>query len=164
MNCIVNCDKNWAIGNKGKLLVHIPNDMKYFKRLTVGKVVVLGRKTLETFPQGSPLPERTNIILTRDASYSVKGAVVVHSIDELMEKLKEYNSEDVFIIGGDSVYSQMISYCDTCYVTRVDYSYEADSYFPNLDKDPEWAITEESEEQTYFDLEYTFVKYERIES
>ncbi|MBQ7955675.1 MAG: dihydrofolate reductase [Lachnospiraceae bacterium] len=161
MNLVVAVDENWAIGNKNKLLVSIPNDMKMFRELTTGKVVVLGRKTLETFPQGQPLKNRTNIILSKNESYEVNGAVVVHSVDELLEELKKYSTEDIYIIGGDSIYKQMLPYCDVAHVTRIDHAYEADSYFPNLDADPEWEITADSDEQVYFDLTYQFVKYER---
>ncbi|MBQ7359130.1 MAG: dihydrofolate reductase [Lachnospiraceae bacterium] len=161
MNLVVAVDENWAIGNKNQLLVRIPNDMKQFRELTTGKVVVLGRKTLETFPQGQPLKNRTNIILTTDPKYQVKDAIVVHSIEELLETLKNYDDEDIYIIGGDSVYKQMLPYCNVAHVTRIDHAYEADRYFPNLDKDPEWVITADSDEQYYFDLTYQFVKYER---
>lgn len=161
MNLVVAVDENWAIGNKNQLLVRIPNDHKMFRELTTGKVVVLGRKTLETFPQGQPLKNRTNIILTTDPKYQVKDAIVVHSIEELLETLKNYDDEDIYIIGGDSVYKQMLPYCNVAHVTRIDHAYEADRYFPNLDKDPEWVITADSDEQYYFDLTYQFVKYER---
>ena len=127
MNIIVAVDRNWAIGCKGNLLVRIPADHKNFRELTTGRVVVLGRKTLETFPQGLPLKNRTNIIMSKDPSYEVRDAIVVHSTDELMDKLK----------------------------------YEADAYFPNLDDDPEWELKSEGEEMNYFDLEYTFRRYER---
>ncbi len=161
MNLIVAVDENWAIGLKNKLLVRIPSDQKFFRQETTGKVVVLGRKTLETFPGGLPLKNRTNIILSTDRNYKVKDAVVVHSIPELLEELKQYDSKDVYIIGGESIYRQMLPYCDTAHVTKIYHSYEADTYFPNLDELPEWEITATSEEQTYFDLEFEFIKYER---
>lgn len=161
MNLVVAVDENWAIGNKNQLLVRIPNDHKMFRELTTGKVVVLGRKTLETFPQGLPLKNRTNIILSTDPNYQVKDAIVAHSIEELLTVLKDYDEEDVFIIGGDSIYKQMLPYCKVAHVTKIDHAYEADRYFPNLDKDPEWEITADSDEQYYFDLTYTFLKYER---
>ena len=164
MNVIVAVDNNWAIGNKNELLIRIPNDHKHFREETTGKVVVLGRKTLETFPQGLPLKNRTNIILSKDKKYQVKDAVIVHSIEELLEELKKYNEEDVYIIGGDSVYRQMLPYCDVAHITKIDHEYEADAYFPNLDADEEWQITEESDEQTYFDIAYQFIKYERKKS
>ncbi len=161
MNIIVAVDSNWAIGNKDRLLVSIPNDHKRFREETIGKVVVLGRKTLQTFPQGQPLKNRTNIILSRDKDYAVKGATVVHSVEELLRELEQYPSEDVYVIGGESVYRQLLMYCDTAHVTKIDHAYEADTYFPDLDKDLDWEITADSEEQTYFDIAYTFVKYER---
>lgn len=162
MNVIVAVDKNWAIGNKGKLLVSIPNDHKMFREETTGKVVVLGRKTLETFPGGLPLKNRTNIIMSRDKNYTQKDAIVVHSVEELLEKVKDYPTEDVYIIGGDSVYQQLLPYCDIAHVTKIDHVFDADAYFTNLDELPEWKMTMESEEQTYFDLEYTFQKYEKM--
>lgn len=161
MNLIVAADTNWAIGNKDKLLVSIPNDQKHFRQETTGKVVVLGRKTLSTFPQGLPLRNRTNIILSRNPQYTVKGALVVHSLEELLEELKKYPSEDIYIIGGESIYRQMLPYCDTAHVTKIDHVYQADTYFPNLDKDPEWEITADSDELTYFDIPYQFLRYDR---
>lgn len=161
MNCIVAVDENWAIGYKNELLVRIPADQKFFRQETTGKVVVLGRKTLETFPQGRPLPNRTNIIVSTKKDYEAKDAIVVHSIEELLEELKKYDTEDVYIIGGDSIYKQMLPYCDTAHVTKIDRVYEADTYFPNLDEMDEWEITADSDEQVYFDLTYHFLKYER---
>lgn len=161
MNLIVAADNNWAIGNKDKLLVSIPNDQKHFREETTGKVVVLGRKTLSTFPQGLPLKNRTNIILSSNPQYTVKDALVVHSLDELLEELKKYPSEDIYIIGGESVYRQMLPYCDTAHVTKIDHVYQADTYFPDLDKDPEWEITADSDELTYFDIPYRFLRYEK---
>ena len=161
MNIIVAVDNHWAIGNKNELLVRIPNDHKHFREETTGKVVVLGRKTLATFPQGMPLQNRTNIILSKDTKFQVKGAEVVHSVEELLEELKTYDSEDVYIIGGESIYRQLLPYCDVVHVTKIDHVYEADTYFPNLDEMEEWEITEDSDELTYFDLAYQFLKYER---
>ena len=164
MNIIVAVDKNWAIGKENKLLVSIPADMKFFRSTTTGKVVVMGRKTLESFPNGLPLKNRTNIVLTKDKNYKVKDAIIVHSIEEALEELKNYASEDVYVIGGDSIYAQMLPYCDTAHVTKIDFGYEADAWFPNLEEDPEWVLTGESEEKTYFDLEFRFCRYERREA
>ncbi len=161
MNMIVAVDENWAIGNKGDLLVRIPADQKMFRQETIGKVVVLGRKTMDTFPGGLPLKGRTNIVLTRNPDYKMKDAIVVHSIEELLEELKKYDSESIYIIGGDSIYRQMLPYCDTAHVTKIDRAYAADTYFPNLDELEDWEITADSDEQTYFDTTYHFLKYER---
>lgn len=163
MNLIVAVDENWGIGNKNELLIRIPADMKMFRQETTGKVVVLGRKTLETFPGGKPLKDRVNIILSTNPDYQVKDAVVVHSIEELLEELKNYNSDEVYIIGGESIYRQMLPYCTTAHVTKIERAYEADAYFPNLDQEENWEITATSEEQSYFDTTYTFVKYEKSE-
>ena len=161
MNLIVAVDSNWAIGKENKLLVSIPQDMKFFRETTKGKVVAMGRKTLESFPNGLPLKNRTNIVLTGNKNYKVNGATVVHTVDELLEEVKKYPSDQVYCIGGDSVYKLLLPYCDTAHVTRINFAYEADRYFPNLDEMPEWKITATSDEQTYFDLEYVFVIYER---
>ena len=161
MNIIVAADKNWGIGCNNKLLVSIPSDMKFFRETTTGNVVVMGRKTLESFPNGMPLKNRTNIVLTGNKDYQVKGAIVVHSMEELQEELKKYDSEQVYVIGGDSVYHQMLPYCDVAHVTKIDHEYEADAYFPNLDEMDDWYIAADSDEQTYFDLEYQFLMYKR---
>lgn len=162
MNLIVAVDKNWAIGKGNQLLVSIPQDMKFFRETTMGKVVVMGRKTLETFPGGQPLKKRTNIVLTRDKDYEVKDAIVVHTIEELLEELKNYDSEEIFVIGGETVYTQLLPYCNLAHVTKINHAYEADTYFPNLDEMDDWEVTGVSDEQTYFDLEYEFVRYERV--
>lgn len=162
MNLIVAADNRWGIGNNNRLLVSIPNDHKQFREETTGKVIVLGRKTLETFPQGKPLENRTNIILSSNPAYHVKGAVIVHSLEALMEELKKYRQEDIYVVGGESLYRQLLPYCSTAHVTRIDMEYEADRYFPDLDADPDWRITADSDEQTYFDIAYRFVRYERV--
>ena len=161
MKAILAADKNWGIGYNNRLLVSIPSDMKFFRQTTTGKVVVMGRKTLESFPNGMPLKNRTNIVLTGNQNYQVKDAVIVHSEDELMEELKKYDTDDIYVIGGESVYRMMLPYCDTAYVTKIDRAFQADTFFPNLDEMDEWEMTEESEEQTCFDLEFCFTKYER---
>ena len=152
MKAILSADRNWGIGNGNKLLVSIPSDMK---------VVVMGRKTLESFPNGQPLKNRINIVLTGNKDYTAKGAVIVHSQEELLDTLKQYDTEDIYIIGGESVYRMMLPYCDTVFVTKIDRTFQADTFFPNLDEMEEWEMTEEGEEQTCFDLEFRFTKYER---
>ena len=162
MNLIAAVDKNWAIGLKNKLLVSIPSDMKFFRETTTGKVVVMGRKTLESFPNQRPLKNRVNIVLTKDETYQVKDALVVHDMEQLREELAKYPSEDIYVIGGETIYKQLLDDCDVAHITKIDYAFEADAYFPNLDAMPEWKITQDSEEQTYFDLEYYFYRYERV--
>lgn len=163
MNLIVAVDENWAIGHNNELLIRIPQDMKMFRQETTGKVVVLGRKTLETFPGGKPLKDRTNIILSAQKDYQVEGAKTAHSLEELLEMLKEYDSEAVYVIGGESIYRQLLPYCNVAHVTKIDRAYAADTWFPDLDQDTQWQITAESDEQSYFDTTYRFIRYERVQ-
>lgn len=162
MKLIVAVDRNWAIGKNNRLMWSIPADMKFFRETTKGNVVIMGRKTLESFPQGQPLPERVNIVLTRDPGYRVKGATVVHSVEEAVKEAGKCTPKELFVIGGESIYRQMLPLCDTAYVTKIDHAFDADTYFPNLEEDEEWRMTKISEEQTCFDLEYYFTVYERV--
>ena len=123
MKAILSADKNWGIGYQNRLLVSIPSDMKFFRQTTTGKVVVMGRKTLESFPNGMPLKNRTNIVLTGNKGYHVKDAVIVHSKEELLEELKKYDTDDVYVIGGESIYRMLLPYCSTVYVTKIDQAF-----------------------------------------
>ncbi len=161
MNLIVAVDNNWAIGNKNKLLNSIPEDMKFFRTTTTGKVVIMGRKTLESFPNGMPLKNRRNIVISSKEGYTVKDAVVVPGIEEALKAAGDTPSEDIYVIGGESIYRQMLPYCDVAHVTKMNYAYEADTWFPNLDQDDAWELVARSEERTYFDLEYEFDLYVR---
>lgn len=163
MNLIVAADRNWGIGNKGQLLVRIPADQQLFREETMGKVVVMGRKTLESLPGRQPLHGRTNVVLTGDPGFRVKNAVVVHSLEEALSYLEDVPSEDIYVIGGESIYRQFLPYCHTAHVTWIDYAYEADTWFPDLDREPGWKLALESEEQTYFDLCYEFRMYVRTD-
>lgn len=165
MNLIVATDENWAIGNNGKLLANIPEDTKFFQDVTMNKVVIMGRKTLESLPMGQPLKARTNIIITRNKDYKVgDGAIVVHSVEEALDLAASYDTDDVYVIGGGDIYEQMLPYCDVAHVTKIDYAYEADTYFPNLDQNEDWMLAAESEECTCFNLEYYFRLYVRKSS
>ncbi|MCR5784426.1 MAG: dihydrofolate reductase [Eubacterium sp.] len=161
MKLIVAVDKNWAIGLRNKLLVSIPNDMKFFREVTTGHVVVMGRKTMESFPGGMPLKKRTNIVLTKNSSFKAGDAIVVTDKEELLKEIEKYDTDEVYVIGGESIYRMLLPYCDTAYITKINYEYEADTYIPNLDEDDEWELIEESEEETCFDLEYKFTTYRR---
>lgn len=156
-------DANWAIGNGKQLLVRIPRNDKLFLQETAGKVVVMGRKALATMPGGMPLQGRTNIVLSQERDLQIKGAIVVPSLEELFQVLKNYDTEDVYVVGGESVYKQLLPYCDVVHVTKMDHTYAANKYFPNLDSLPQWKLTADSEEQTYFDIAYEFLRYERVE-
>ncbi len=161
INIIAAVDKNWAIGYNNKLLISIPEDMKLFMQMTTGGVCIMGRGTLDSLPAGKPLKNRVNIVLTRDKSLKESDAVIVHGVEEALLQLSEYEG-DVYIIGGESIYRQFLPYTDTAYITYIDYAYQADRYFPKLDDNKEWKMTEESEEQTYFNVEYYYRKYERL--
>ncbi len=162
MRLIVAVDKNWAIGYNGNLLVSIPADMKFFRKTTTGKTIIMGRKTLESFPNKQPLKDRVNIVISSKANYSVPGAIVVHSIEEAVaEARKNAAEEDIFCIGGGKVYNAMLPYVDEALVTKIDYAFVADTHIPNLDEAPEWELCEESEEQSFFDQTYTFCTYRK---
>lgn len=161
MKLIAAVDKNWAIGYKGQLLVSIRADQINFKKHTINKTVILGRKTLDTFPNGLPLPQRRNIILSTKKDYQVKGAEVVHSVEELMELVSTVDTDELYVIGGASIYRLLLPWCDEAIITKIDYSYQADSFIPNLDEDADWECVEESEEMTCFDIEYKYCKYVR---
>lgn len=160
MQIIVAVDKNWGIGKNGDLLVHIPEDLKRFKELTTGKIVIMGRKTLESLPKQQPLKDRTNIILTHDKSYHVEGAVVTHTIYEMLVYCKKYRSEDMFIIGGGQIYNQLLSFCDTLHITKINQEYEADTFFPNIDEDKKWVL-KTKEDKDYNGLSFSFLTYTR---
>ena len=162
MNTIVAVDRNWAIGRGNKLLCSIPADMKFFRETTTGHIVVMGRKTLESFPGGRPLKNRVNVVITKSASYEKEGAVIVHSVPEALEYLKQYDTKEVFVIGGESIYRQMLPYCDTAYVTCIDEAFPADTWFPNLEKDESWTCAEESEVLEHEGLTFRFRKYVRM--
>ncbi|MGI6054141.1 MAG: dihydrofolate reductase [Clostridium sp.] len=159
-------DRNWAIGRKGQMLVAIPADQKLFRQETMGKIVVMGRKTFLTLPGQRPLDGRHNVILTENDSWNVKGAHVCRSEKEALDvigRLEErfgLSDADVYIIGGESIYRQFLPYCSTAHITWIDYSYEADTHMVNLES-AGWKQTETSEEQTFFDLCYEFRKYSR---
>lgn len=162
MIAVLSADKNWAIGYKGDLLVKIPNDMKMFRKLTTGNVIVMGRKTLESFPNSQPLPNRVNIVMTQNPDCQAKGCVIVHNTEELLEELKNYPDKQIYVVGGESIYRELLPYCEEAYVTRIDYEYQADRYFPNLDEMEDWEMYEEGEEETFFSIEYYFNKYRRV--
>ncbi|WP_291578904.1 dihydrofolate reductase [Clostridium sp. UBA6640] len=145
MNLIVAVDKNFGIGNEGNLLTYIPEDLEDFKKKTIGKVVVMGRTTLEYLPNKAALKNRINIILTRDEDYKVEDAIVVSSLETLFEILKSYNSKDIFIIGGESIYKKLEGYCEFAYVTKINNTYKSDRHFLNIDEDKKWVLQNRGE-------------------
>ncbi|WP_291636845.1 dihydrofolate reductase [Clostridium sp.] len=160
MNLIAAVDLNWGIGNKCDLLEKIPEDMKYFKEKTLGKVIVMGRNTLESFPNKKPLEQRINIVLTKNKNYNCEGAILCYSLEELFKELKKYNEEDIFIIGGESIYFQLITHCHKAYITKIYKEYEHDKKLVNLDKCTLWDKSSTSEKRKFKeDIFYTFNTY-----
>lgn len=161
MNLIVAVDKNWGIGYKGDLLAKIPQDQKFFKEMTTRKAIIMGRKTLESLPGARPLPNRLNIIISNQSDYRVEGGMVACSIEEALELASDYKDEDIFVIGGESIYTQMLDQCQVAYVTKINKAYKADMYFPNLDKADNWQLVEELQDNVYKALQYRFCIYQR---
>ena len=158
MNLIAAVDQNWAIGKDGDQLCYIPADLKRFQALTTGHAVILGRKTLATFPGGRPLKNRRNLILSRSESFAPEGAEVFPDVDSLLAAAPV----DAFVIGGASVYKALLPYCDRAYITKIDRAWPADSFFPDLDADPAWQVTEEGEPLEHEGLTFRYVTYERV--
>lgn len=141
MDLIVAADKNCAIGKNGDLLYSLPEDMKYFRRMTAGKVVVMGRKTLLSFPGQKPLKNRTNIVLTTDPDFAPDNVIVVHNLDEMFAEIQKYPPNQVMLIGGGSLYKSLYPYCERAYVTWVDASDEdADAFIPDFRTLPGWYL------------------------
>ena len=161
MNAIACADLGWGIGKDGDLIYNIPEDMKFFRTMTAGKTVIMGRATLESLPGGKPLPKRRNVILSKTLD-SVEGAEICRTPVEICELLKEEESENVFVIGGEQVYRDMLPFCETVYITRVEAESEADRRFVNLDALDEWKIAEQSERFEHEGLFYSFVTYKRV--
>lgn len=158
MNLIVAADRNWAIGRDGDQLVRLSGDLQYFKDMTMGHAVILGRRTLSTFPGGLPLEGRLNLILSRQTGFSVPGARVFHDVDSLLTAAPA----DSFVIGGGSVYRALLPRCDRAYVTKLDGVWEADTWFPRLDWDPEWELVQVSAPREEKGVTFTFTMYERV--
>lgn len=161
MKIIVAVDENWGIGYRNRLLVSIPADLCFFKEKTAGNIIVMGRKTLESFPGHRPLKSRTNVVITRDTSYKIEDAIVINDMKELEKIVTGENSDRTYVIGGGSVYRQLEPYCDTAYVTKISKKFKADTYFPNLDDKDEWEQIHESDKQSYKDIEYVYTEYRR---
>lgn len=158
MNLIVAVDENWGIGYQNNLLARISTDLKRFKALTLGHPVLLGRKTLETFPGGRPLPGRENFILSANPDYRVEGATVLPSLDAARKQCPS----DTFVIGGESVYRALLDACDTAYVTKIHAAFPADCHIPDLDKELGWYVAEEEAPLTEGDLTFHYVTYKRV--
>lgn len=159
MQAIVNTSENWGIGLEGELLFPIPEDMRFFRQTTLNKVVVMGRGTQQSFPGGHPLKNRVNIVLSSRQGFAPQGFVVCQNLGQLALALQPYPTEDVFVIGGENVYRQLLPYCSQAWVTRVRARKKADTYFPNLDENPDWKLVEQMAASQYEGTAFAFCRY-----
>lgn len=162
MKAVVAVDKNWGIGCKGELLIRIPEDMKNFRRITAGGVVIMGRATFESLPGKAPLKDRVNIVLSRNKTFKNSGVTVCYSIDDLLKELENYSKQDIYCIGGEAIYNQLLQYCDEAIITKIQHEFAADSYFPNLDMDESWKLVSESDIYRYHDILYSYTRYVQL--
>ncbi len=161
MQIIATVDNNWAMRSKGRPCVTIPADLRFIRQLTKNKVLVMDKEILDNLPSGMPFAERKNIVFTTDRNFKIRGAEVVNDLESLRKLLSGYDEQDVFITGGNTLIGEFINDCDTLHITKVDHEYRADEYFPLGKEFEEFVIAEESEEQTLYDLEYYFFRFER---
>ncbi|MBQ3292434.1 MAG: dihydrofolate reductase [Mogibacterium sp.] len=161
MNMIVAVDRNWGIGRDNGLLASIPTDMKFFREKTTGKVVVMGRKTLESMPGAKGLPNRVNYVLTANPDYQAEGCKIVHDEYELFDALAQYDPDDVFLIGGASLYNRFYKYCNKLYITKMDADLNADAFIKDIDKDDDFEVISESEPVTENGITFRFVLYRK---
>ena len=162
MKAIVAVDSNWGIGRDNEMLISIPDDMKFFVDQTKGKVVVMGRNTLESLPGGRPLKHRKNIVVSKSMEER-DNVTVVRSVEEALEEIKNYPPDDVMIIGGDSIYRQFLEYCDECIITKIHKEFpNVQAFFPNLDKDENWELYNETEKYSWDNIDYSFNWYRNL--
>lgn len=162
MNIIVAVGKDFGIGYNNDLIYNIPEDKKFFRKTTLNKVVVMGRKTFLSLPNSAPLKNRTNIVLSKDKNFSAEGITVCHSVEELMDCLKQYNSDDVYVIGGAEIYALLIDKCENIIITRINNTKQADKFFPDIDKMKEWKLCDISEDYDYEGTSYRFCCYKKV--
>ncbi|MCI7000217.1 MAG: dihydrofolate reductase [Clostridiales bacterium] len=158
MQAIVAVSQSWGIGKGGDLLFRLPSDLRRFKSITTGHTVIMGRKTLDSLPGGKGLPHRRNLVLSRQSDFAPDRAEVIHSVEDILKTAED----DAFVIGGQQVYEQLLPYCARVYVTKVLSDPEADAFFPDLDKLPEWKVASAGEMLTENGLSFQYVEYIRI--
>jgi len=159
MKAIVVVDSNWGIGKDGDLLVHLPSDLKYYRKQTLNKVIVIGRKTLESFPNQKPLNKRVNLVLTSNSNYQNENAIICVGLANLKKELKKYNDDEIYISGGQMIYNLFLNECDEIYVTKIKKEFEADRHFHNLHLDPNFELKFISPTYTENGVEFNFCIY-----
>ena len=161
MKMIVCVAEDFGIGLNNDLLFSLPPDMKFFRETTMGKVIIMGRGTLDSFPGGKPLKNRTNIVLTRDKDFSREGVLAFNSKEEILDYVKQFDTDDVYVIGGGQIYEMFKDVCDVAIITKVRKSVPADTFFFNIDNDPKWHLAQESELIEYDGTNFSFCTYKR---
>lgn len=162
MKMIVCVSENFGIGNGGSLLFSLPPDMKFFRETTLNKVVVMGRSTLDSFPGGKPLKNRTNIVISRNTDFLREGAIVLHSKEDVLAYVEQFDTDDVYIIGGAQIYEMFRDECDTAYVTKVEKEAECDKFFFDIDSDNSWKLSSQSEKMEYEGTIFSFCTYKKV--
>ena len=162
MNLSVAVSSDWGIGYNNELLFRIREDLQRFRELTINKVIVMGHNTFKSLPGGKPLPNRVNIVLSREIGLEIPGAIVCNSLDALEIHLQDYNRQDVFIIGGEKIYQQLLNRCEKAYITKVEGNPPADAYMPNIDKLAAWQLVEESAQKKHGEITYKYCVYTNI--
>ncbi len=162
MNFIVAVDENWNIGKDNDLLIKIPEDMSRFREITLGKAVVMGRKTLESFPGGKPLKNRKNIVITRNPDFKCENADIFYSVEEFLSNKSDY-TEDIYVIGGGTIYNQLMNYCKYAYITKIYTVFDADTKINSLDDSPNWEIIERSELKEWNGIRFQYLTYENAD-
>jgi len=159
MKLIVAVNSNWGIGKGNDLLYHLPSDMKFFRSATKDNIIVIGRKTLESFPNAKPLPYRTNVVLTRDKNYIAEDTIIFNNTEDVLEYTKNNSDRETYICGGEEIYKLFLPYCEEALVTKIEDDCDAEKFMPNLDKDENWELFEKSEPLTENGLSFCFCTY-----
>jgi len=162
MKLIAAVNKNWGIGKDNDLLYHIPGDMKFFRSKTKDNIIIVGRKTLESFPDGKPLKFRTNVVLTTDTNYKADDAVIFNTVDDIVSYVKNHSDKDVYVCGGAQIYNLFLPLCSTAYITKIDDDKDAEKFMTNLDDNPDWKLIEQSETFVENGYSYKFCTYTNL--
>lgn len=154
MKLIAAVNNNWAIGKGNDLLYDIPSDKKFFRSATKNNIIVIGRKTLESFPGAKPLPYRTNVVLSKNKNYTAENIVLLNTVEDVIKYANEHTEAEVFICGGEEIYRLFLPYCSEALITKIDDVCDAEKFMPNLDRDDNWELADSSE--SFYEGGYSF--------